>query len=81
MYTQKSVFSEKLKNCALSSLHGESFEAELWLSMQNVFSVIVFTSSLEKGMAACSDILAWRSPWTEEPGGFPAMGSERVGHD
>ena len=32
MYTQKSVFSEKLKTWALSGLHGESFEAELWLS-------------------------------------------------
>ena len=36
---------------------------------------------LEKGMATHSNILAWRIPWTEEPGGLQAMGSQRVGHD
>ena len=36
---------------------------------------------LEKGMATHSSILAWRIPWTEEPGGLPFMGSQRVGHD
>ena len=36
---------------------------------------------LEKGMATYSNILAWRIPWTEEPGGLQTMGSERVRHD
>ena len=36
---------------------------------------------LEKGIATHSSILAWRIPWTEEPGGLPSMGSHRVGHD
>ena len=36
---------------------------------------------LEKGMATHSSILAWRSPWTEEPGGLQSIGSQRVGHD
>ena len=36
---------------------------------------------LEKGMATHSSILAWRIPWTEEPGGLLSMGSQRVGHD
>ena len=36
---------------------------------------------LEKGMATHSSILAWRTPWTEEPGGLQSMGSQRVGHD
>ena len=35
---------------------------------------------LEKIMATHSSILAWRIPWTEEPGGLQSMGSERVGH-
>ena len=35
----------------------------------------------EKGMATHSSILAWRIPWTEEPGGLQSMGSKRVGHD
>ena len=37
--------------------------------------------SLEKGMATHSSILAWRTPWIEEPGGLQSMGSQRVGHD
>ena len=36
---------------------------------------------LEEGMATPSSILAWRIPWTEEPGGLQSMGSQRVGHD
>ena len=36
---------------------------------------------LEKGMAAHSSILAWRIPWTEEPGELQSMGSQRVGHN
>ena len=36
---------------------------------------------LEEGMATHSSILAWRTPWTEEPGGLQAMGLQRVGHD
>ena len=36
---------------------------------------------LEEGMATRSSILAWRIPWTEEPGGPQSMGSQRVGHD
>ena len=36
---------------------------------------------LEKGMATHSSILAWRIPWTEEPGGLQSMGSQRVEHD
>ena len=36
---------------------------------------------LEKGMATHSSILAWRIPWTEEPGGLQFMGFQRVGHD
>ena len=34
---------------------------------------------LEKGMATHSSILAWRSPWTEEPGRLQFMGSQRIG--
>ena len=36
---------------------------------------------LEEEMATHSSILAWRIPWTEEPGGLQSMGSHRVGHD
>ena len=36
---------------------------------------------LEEGMATRSSILAWRIPWTEEPGRLQSMGSQRVRHD
>ena len=36
---------------------------------------------LEEGMATHCSILAWRIPWTEEPGGLQSMGSQRVGHN
>ena len=36
---------------------------------------------LEEEMATHSNILAWRMPWTEEPGGYSPWGSQRVGHD
>ena len=36
---------------------------------------------LEKEMATHSSTLAWKIPWTEEPGRLQSMGSQRVGHD
>ena len=37
---------------------------------------------LEEGIATHSSILAWRIPWTEEPGGLQSVGpAHRVGHD
>ena len=36
---------------------------------------------LEKEMATHSSILAWKIPWTEEPGGLKSVGSQRAGHD
>ena len=37
--------------------------------------------ALEKEMATHSSVLAWRIPWTGEPGRLPSMGSHRVRHD
>ena len=36
---------------------------------------------LEKGLATHYNILTWRIPWTEEPGGLQSMGLQRVGHN
>ena len=36
---------------------------------------------LEKEMATHSSALAWKIPWTEEPGRLQSMGSQRVGHN
>ena len=40
-----------------------------------------FGTTMEKRMATHSSILAWRIPWTEEPGGLQSTGSQRVGHN
>ena len=42
---------------------------------------LAWEDSLEKGMATHSGIVAWRIPWTEEPGGVQSMGSQRVRHN
>ena len=36
---------------------------------------------LEEGMATHPSILAWKIPWTEEPGGLQSMGLQRVKHN
>ena len=36
---------------------------------------------LEEGMTTHSNILAWKTQWTEESGGLQSMGPQRVGHD
>ena len=41
----------------------------------------LYTFFSEKEMVTYSSTLAWRVPWTEEPGGLQSMGSLRVGHD
>ena len=47
-------------------------EAQVWSLGQE--------DPLEKGMATHSSVLAWRIPWTEEPGRLQSMGLQRVGH-
>ena len=42
---------------------------------------LVQEDPLEKGVATHSSILAWRIPWTEEPGELQSMGLQRVKHD
>ena len=44
-------------------------------------SILGQENPLEKGMATQCSILAWRIPWTEEPGGLQSTGSQRVRHD
>ena len=47
----------------------------------NLGSIPELGRSQEKGMATHPSILAWRIPWTEEPGGIQSMGSQKVGHN
>ena len=48
---------------------------ETWVQSQG------WEDPLEKGMATCSSILAWRIPVDKEPGGLESMKSKRVRHD
>ena len=50
------------------------------LKMVNI-RIILVIKNLEKEMGKHSSILAWRTPYTEKPGGLQSMWSQRVGHD
>ena len=49
--------------------------------LRDVGSIPELGRSPGRGMATHSNILAWRIPWTEEPGGLQSIGSQRVRHD
>ena len=48
---------------------------------RDVGSISIREDPLEEGIATYSSIFAWRTPWTEEPGGLQSMGSQRIGRD
>ena len=50
------------------------------LKVRKIF-VLYYTYVMEKAMAPHSSTLAWKIPWTEEPGGLQSTGSLRVRHD
>ena len=58
-----------------SDCEESAYNAETWLRSLGQ------EDPLEKEMATHSSILAWRLPWTEEPGGLQSMGSQRVRQD
>ena len=67
------------------SLHSPSLVAQTLKNLPAMQEIQVqslgWEDLLEKEMATHSSILAWKIPWTEEPGGLQSMGSQRVGHD
>ena len=50
-------------------------------AMQETWVLSLIKEDLLKGMAIHSSTLAWRMPWTEEPGRLQSMGSQRLRHD
>ena len=46
----------------------------------NQFRSLGQEDPLEERMATCSSVLAWRTPWTEEPDWPQSVGSQRIGH-
>ena len=48
---------------------------------ETVGLILGWEDLLKEGMGTHCSILAWRIPWTEEPGGLQIVGSQRIGHD
>ena len=81
----------KMKDCIRKRLVLVDLDILTFLMVQNVKSLpamqetwvqfLVWKDPLEKEIATHSSILAWRIPWTEEPGGLQSMGLQRIGHD
>ena len=71
------------------TLHGQFGESKIYNKSSLVAQLVknlpavqgTWVGSLEKEMATQSSTLAWKIPWTEEPGGLWSTGSQRVGHD
>ena len=60
----------------------QSKDVLIFLIVTINFSLLLYcTNLLEKAMAPHSSALAWKTPWTEDPGGLLSMGSLTVGHD
>ena len=60
---------------------GVSDDKKSACKVETMVESLDWEDSLEKGMTTHSSILAWRIPWTEEPGGPQSTGSQRVGHN
>ena len=80
------------ERCGLWLLHTHPIRASRWLSIRlpcrshrfdlwRQVRALGQGDPLEEGMATHPSILAWRTPWTEEPGGLQSIGLQRVGHD
>ena len=60
---------------------GSSAGKEFTCNMGDRVQSLGWEDPLEKGTATHSSILAWRIPWTEEPGGLQSMGLQRIRHN
>ena len=70
-----------LRNTLFKSSRGDSAAKNLSAMKEMQIRSLGQKDLLEEGMATHSSILAWRIPWTEEPGGLQTMGSQRVVYD
>ena len=62
-------------------LHGWLSGKESNCQAGDAGSIPGWEDPMEKEMATHFSIVAWRAPWTEEPGGLQSIGSQRVGHN
>ena len=73
--TEQQLFIRKKGNNAVQIVKNLPVMQETWVRFLGL------EDSLEEEMTIHSNILTWRIPWTEEPGGLQSMGSQRVGHN
>ena len=74
--------SHEIKRCLLLGRKVRTSLDSILQSRDITLSAKVYlVKAMEKAMAPHSSTLAWKIPWTEEPGGLQSMGSLRVGHD
>ena len=64
-----------------TSLVAQMVKCRLSAMQETQVQSLGWEDPLEKEMAAHSSILAWKIPWTAEPGRLLSMGSQRIGHD
>ena len=83
--TQLSNFTHLMNKTAIRLLNKSSLVTQTVNSLPAVWEIWVQPlgreDPLEKETATHSSIVAWRIPWTEEPGKLQSMVSQRVGHD
>ena len=66
---------DKLNSLVAQSVKSLPAVQETWVPS------LSWEDPLQKGIAMHSSVLAWKIPWTEEPGELQSTGSQRVGHD
>ena len=78
--TVQRVFLQNLQYYERTSLVAQTVK-RLSTMQETRVRALGWEDPLEKEMAIHSSTIAWRIPWTEEPGRLQSMGSQRVGHD
>ena len=77
LYVISIMFWDVKVICLAVYIHG-SVVKNLPANAGDMVQSLVQEHPLQKEMATCSSILAWRTPWTEEPGGLQSMELQRV---
>ena len=80
MFHHSAMRKNRLKTSAGASLVAQTVR-NLCAMQETQVQYLGQEGPLEEGMATLSSILAWRIPWTEEPGRLQSMGSQRVKTD
>ena len=78
--TVQRVFLQNLQYYERTSLVAQTVK-RLSTMQETRVRALGWEDPLEKEMAIHSSTIAWKTPWTEEPGRLQSMGSQRVGHD